>query len=191
MELRKIVVVQEVVHQDQHINLAEPLTRVVAAAAVTNPYANTHSVDLSRIVEIGAALGTRLAELAVERLGGPDEAQSFGKSAIVGLHGELEHAAALLHPEFGQSVRRVLQGGKSMIPSSKKLGGPGTTVDVPLGHREAAYVRSHFDAVEFRIQDAPRHDELVAILAMTDGGRPLARVGGLTAEEIRGEDGLR
>lgn len=191
MELRKLVCTEEVVHREQGFALDRPLRRITAGAVVRNPYAGSYSEDLSEIIEIGRALGEQLARHTFERLGGADRLQSFGKSAIVGLGGELEHAAALLHPEFGQSVRRVLQGGKSMIPGTKKLGGPGTAVDVPLGYREAAYVRSHFDAVEFAIQDAPRDDEVVAILAIADGGRPLARVGGLAVEEVRGDDGLR
>jgi hypothetical protein len=103
----------------------------------------------------------------------------------------MEHAAALLHPKLGAPVRAALGGGAALIPSSKKRGGPGVLIDIPLGHKDAAFVRSHFDGMEVRVTDAPRAREIVVALALTDGGRPLPRVGGLTAGEIKGEDGLR
>ena len=119
------------------------------------------------------------------------KAHSFGKAAIVGEAGELEHAAAILHPKLGTPVRKVLGKGPALIPSAKKMGGPGTAIDVPLGHKDAAFVRSHFDAIEARVPDAPRAGEIVVAIVVTDSGRPLPRVGGLTANEIKGEDGLR
>ena len=109
----------------------------------------------------------------------------------MGTDGELEHVAAMLHPEFGAPLREASGGGKAIIPSAKKRGGPGVTLDVPLHYKDAAFVRSHFDAVELRIVDAPADDELVIAVAVTDGGRPLPRVGGLQVSEIVGEDGLR
>ena len=125
-------------------------------------------------------------------LGIPGErAESYGKAAAVGEDGELEHAAALLHPKMGTPVRRVLGKGAALIPSSKKRGGPGLVLDVPLGHKDAAYVRSHFDGIEIRVADAPRAGEILVAVAVTDGGRPLPRVGGLTKDAIKGEDGLR
>ena len=119
------------------------------------------------------------------------KAQSYGKAAAVGENGELEHAAAILHPKMGAPVRKVLGKGAALIPSSKKRGGPGTTLDIPLGHKDAAFVRSHFDGMEVQINDAPRANEIMVAVAVTDSGRPLPRVGGLTIAEIKGEDGLR
>src|SRR5947207_3222897 len=114
-----------------------------------------------------------------------------GEAALGGENGELEHAAAILHPKMGTPVRKVLTKGPALIPSAKKMGGPGTAIDVPLGHKDAAFVRSHFDAIEIRVPDAPRANEIVVAIAVTDSGRPLARVGGLQKHEIKGEDGLR
>src|SRR5919198_782930 len=112
-------------------------------------------------------------------------------AAAVGENGELEHAAAILHPKLGTPVRRILGKGAALIPSSKKRGGLGTVLDIPLGHKDAAFVRSHFDGMEVRINDAPRANEIMVAVAVTDSGRPLPRVGGLTKDQIKGEDGLR
>ena len=117
--------------------------------------------------------------------------QSYGKAAAVGEDGELEHAAAILHPKLGAPVRQVLSRGAALIPSSKKRGGPGVALDIPLGHKDAAFVRSHFDGMEVRIADAPRAGEIVVAVAVTDSGRPLPRGDGLTAGQAKGEDGLR
>jgi hypothetical protein len=121
----------------------------------------------------------------------PGQAESYGKAAIVGESGELEHAAAILHPKLGAPLRAAVEKGAALVPSSKKRGGLGTAIDVPLGHKDAAYVRSHFDAMEARIGDAPRANEIVVAVVVTDSGRPLPRIGGLKASEIKGEDGLR
>ena len=118
-------------------------------------------------------------------------AESYGKAAAVGENGELEHAAAILHPKLGTPVRRVLGKGAALIPSSKKRGGLGVVLDIPLGHKDAAFVRSHFDGMEVRLNDAPRANEIMVAVAVTDSGRPLPRVGGLTKDQIKGEDGLR
>ncbi len=121
----------------------------------------------------------------------PGAVQSYGKAAIVGEDGELEHAAAILHPKLGAPLRQAVGGGAALVPSAKKRGGMGAAIDVPLGHKDAAYVRSHFDAMEIRVPDAPRRDEIVVAVVVTDGGRPLPRIGGLRADEIEGRDGLR
>ena len=121
----------------------------------------------------------------------PGQAESYGKAAIVGEAGELEHAAAILHPKLGTPLRKTVEKGAALVPSAKKMGTLGTAIDVPLGHKDAAYVRSHFDAVEARVSDAPRPNEIVVAVAVTDSGRPLARVGGLQKHEIKGQDGLR
>jgi hypothetical protein len=137
-------------------------------------------------------LGALLTERAVAALGIRGEAaESYGKAAIVGERGELEHAAAILHPRMGKPVRAALNKGAALIPSAKKMGGPGTSIDVPLGHKDAAFVRSHFDAMELRLADAPRADEILVAIVVTDAGRPLPRIGGLTKQQIEGKDGLR
>ena len=121
----------------------------------------------------------------------PSDAHSYGKAAIVGEGGEIEHAAALLHPKMGAGLRIAVEKGAALVPSSKKRGGMGTAIDVPLGHKDAAFVRSHFDAIEARVSDAPRKNEIVVVIAVTDSGRPLPRVGGLQTHEIKGLDGLK
>jgi hypothetical protein len=161
-------------------------------AVIANPYAGRYSAGLEELSAIGEELGGILGDKCVAALGiRADQAESYGKAAIVGEAGELEHAAALLHPKMGASLRRAVGKGAALVPSAKKMGGLGTAIDVPLGHKDAAFVRSHFDAIEARVSDAPRANEILVLVAVTDSGRPLARVGGLTTGEIKGEDGLR
>lgn len=169
--------------------LERPITRVAAAAVVTNEYAGQWRDDLSPMYDAAAEVAADLAQRAVAAL--PGEPESYGKAAIVGLDGELEHAAAVLHPSLGKPLRDAVGGGTSIIPSAKKAGTVGTTIDVPLHYKDAAFVRTHFDAMEVRVPDAPRPDELVIVVAVTDGGRPHPRVGGLTIDEAEGADGLR
>lgn len=169
-----------------------PTRKAAAVAVIENPFAGKYEENLEPLMEIGAELGDLLTQKAVAALGIPGkQAESFGKAAIVGEQGEWEHAAAILHPRMGKPLRAVLEKGAALVPSSKKMGGMGTAIDVPLGHKDAAYVRTHFDAMEVRVADAPRANQIVVIIAVTDSGRPLPRVGGLTQEEIKGEDGLR
>jgi len=191
-EIRKIAVILEETASEMGRPVVPPTRRAAAVAVIRNPHAGEFREDLSALFEIGEELGGLLAERAVQALGiaGAD-AESYGKAAAVGENGELEHAAAILHPKLGGPVRRVLGTGAALIPSSKKRGGPGLSLDIPLGHKDAAYVRSHFDGMEVRIADAPRADEIVVAVAVTDSGRPLPRVGGLAKDEITGEDGLR
>ena len=159
---------------------------------IENPFAGHYVDDLTPLIEIGAELGDLLGRRAVAALGiAPEQAQSYGKAAMVGEDGELEHAAALLHPAMGAPLRKAVEKGAALVPSSKKRGGPGQDLDIPLGHKDAAYVRSHFDGVEIRVNDAPRARENLVAIAVTDSGRPLPRVGGLKHEEAKGEDGLR
>lgn len=167
-----------------------PVRRVVTAAVMRNPFAGRYVEDLRGMSAESVELSGALSMLAVGQLAGRP-VHSYGKGGIVGTKGELEHVAAFLHPEFGAPLRDACGGGKAIIPSSKKRGGPGVTLDVPLHYKDAAFVRSHFDAIELRIVDAPDDDELVIAVAVTDGGRPLPRVGGLQVSEIVGEDGLR
>jgi hypothetical protein len=161
-------------------------------AVIANPFAARYQEDLTELMDIGEELGGLLGERCVQALGiQPAQAESYGKAAIVGEGGELEHAAAILHPKLGAPLRKAVERGAALVPSAKKMGTLGTAIDVPLGHKDAAYVRSHFDAVEARVCDAPRPNEIVVAVAVTDSGRPLARVGGLSKHEIKGQDGLR
>jgi hypothetical protein len=190
--IRKIVTFVEETRSEMGRAVAPPTRRAAAVAVIENPFAGRYVEDLSELIDIGEELGGLLAERAVAALGiaGAD-AESYGKAAAVGENGELEHAAAILHPKLGAPVRKALLKGAALIPSSKKRGGPGVALDVPLGHKDAAFVRSHFDGMEVRIADAPRANEIVVAVAITDSGRPHPRVGGLKASEIKGEDGLR
>lgn len=190
--IRKIVVVVEETQREAG-RAIEPATRKAAALAVIeNPFAGRHVESLEPLIAIGEELGAVLTKRAVAALGIDDgKAESYGKAAIVGEGGELEHAAAILHPRMGTPVRAALAKGAALIPSAKKMGGIGAAIDVPLGHKDAAYVRSHFDAMEVRVPDAPRAGEIVVAIVVTDSGRPLPRIGGLKASEIKGQDGLR
>jgi hypothetical protein len=191
-KIRKIVTFVEETHSEMGQAVQPPTRRAAAAAVIENPFAGKYVQDLAELMEIGEELGSLLTERAVAALGisGPS-AESYGKAAAVGENGELEHAAALLHPKLGTPVRKVLGKGAALIPSSKKRGGPGVALDIPLGHKDAAFVRSHFDGMEIRVNDAPRANEILVAIAVTDSGRPLPRVGGLTKDQIKGEDGLR
>ncbi|MGO1079534.1 amino acid synthesis family protein [Inquilinus sp. CA228] len=191
-KIRKIVTVVEETVTEMGRPVSPPTRRAAAVAVIENPFAGRYVEDLTELFEIGEELGALLAEKAVAALGiEGSRAESYGKAAAVGENGELEHAAAILHPKLGTPVRKVLGKGAALIPSSKKRGGPGVALDIPLGHKDAAYVRSHFDGMEVRIADAPRAGEIVVAVAVTDSGRPLPRVGGLKTSEIKGEDGLR
>jgi len=190
--IRKLGVWVEETHREMGREIAPPTRKAVAVAVIENPFAGRYVEDLSDLMEIGAELGGLLGQRAVAALGiAPSEAQSYGKAAMVGENGELEHAAAILHPKLGAPLRAAVEKGAALVPSSKKMGGPGQDLDVPLGHKDAAYVRSHFDGVEVRMSDAPRANEILVAVAVTDSGRPLPRVGGLIHEDAEGRDGLR
>ena len=190
--IRKIVTVVEEIRIEGGRDVTPPTRRAAAVAVIENPFAGQYVEDLAPLVAIGEELGELLTMKVVAALGiEAHTAQSYGKAAAVGENGELEHAAAILHPKMGAPVRKVLGKGAALIPSSKKRGGMGTTLDIPLGHKDAAFVRSHFDGMEVQINDAPRANEIMVAVAVTDSGRPHARVGGLTISEIKGEDGLR
>ncbi|MHB8204220.1 MAG: amino acid synthesis family protein [Desulfomonilaceae bacterium] len=192
MEIRKICTIVEETHTEMGKNVTPPTKRAAAIAVIKNPFAGCYQENLSELIETGEKLGELLGKKALEALGiNSDRAESYGKGAIVGSQGELEHAAAILHPKLGTPFREALGGGKALIPSAKKIGGPGTELDVPVHYKDAAFVRSHFDAMPIRVQDAPRGNEIVVALVVTDSGRPLARVGGLKKEEAKKEDGLR
>jgi len=190
--IRKIATFVEETRNEMGRTIAPPTRRAAAVAVIENPYAGKYVEDLSELMLIGEELGELLTLRAVAALGiAPTSVESYGKAAAVGENGEIEHAAAILHPKLGAPVRKVLGGGAALIPSSKKRGGLGVVLDIPLGHKDAAFVRSHFDGMEVRVNDAPRGNEIMVAVAVTDSGRPLARVGGLAKHQIKGEDGLR
>lgn len=192
VKIRKIVTFIDEIHSEMGQQISPPTRRAAAVAVIENPYASTYSKDLEALMVIGEELGALLGEKCVAALGiSPSEAQSYGKAAMVGENGELEHAAAILHPRLGKPLRAAVAKGAALVASSKKMGSLGQVLDVPLGHKEAAYVRSHFDGMEVRINDAPKANEIMVAVAVTDSGRPLPRVGGLTHDEAVGEDGLR
>lgn len=190
--IRKIVTVVEETLMEGGRGVSPPTRRAAAIAVIENPFAGRYVEDLAPLIAVGEELGELLAARAVAALGiKGSKVQSYGKAAAVGENGELEHAAAILHPKLGVPVRKALGKGAALIPSSKKRGGMGVSLDIPLGHKDAAFVRSHFDGMEVQINDAPRANEIMVAVAVTDSGRPLPRVGGLTIDEIKGEDGLR
>jgi Amino acid synthesis len=191
-KIRKLVTVVEITKTEMGRAVEPPTRKAAAVAVIENPFTDRDSDDLSPLIDVGEELGDILGRMAVAALNvGPSSIESYGKGAIVGEGGELEHAAAVLHPKLGTPFRAAVEKGAALIPSAKKMGGPGTAIDVPLGHKDAAFVRSHFDAMEVRIPDAPRHGEIVVALVVTDSGRPRPRIGGLTKDRVEGKDGLR
>lgn len=191
-EIRKIAVFVEEVRREMDRPVTPPTRKACAVAVIRNPFAGRYVQDLADLMEIGAELGGLLGQRCVQALGiRPEQAESYGKAAMVGENGELEHAAAILHPSLGKPLREAVEKGAAIVPSSKKRGGPGQVLDIPLGHKDAAYVRSHFDGMEVWLNDSPRADEIMVAVAVTDSGRPLPRVGGLQVTEIEGKDGLR
>ena len=191
-DIRKIVVTVEETRREMGREVSPATRKAVAAAVIKNPFAGLYAEDLEDLMAIGEELGGLLGEKAVAALGvSPHDIESYGKAAIVGEKGEWEHAAAILHPRLGKPLRAAVEKGAALVPSAKKIGGLGAAIDVPLGHKDAAFVRSHFDAMEVGLPDGPHEDELLLALVMTSGPRIHARVGGLKASEIKGEDGLR
>ena len=176
MEIRKVVVQREETRREGGQDLDAPTVKVTAAAVVANPLAGAYADDLSLLELLGADVATLLAEQALTALG--DQAANvtaYGKAAIVGVDGELEHAAAVLHPRFGAPVRAAIGGGTDIIPSTKKVAGPGTAITMPLTNKDDIWSFDEMDAAEISIPDAPRADEIVVCLALAVGGRPLAR----------------
>ncbi len=192
MKIRKIITTVEDTHIEIGKAIDPPTRRAAAIAVIENPFAGKYQEDLEELMEIGATLGGMLGQKCVDALGiAPEQAQSYGKAALVGADGELEHAAAILHPRMGKPLRTTVEKGAALVPSSKKIGAMGHPLDIPLGHKDAAYVRSHFDGMEVRVNDAPRANEILVAIAVTDSGRPLPRVGGLEIKDIKGDDGLK
>ncbi len=192
MEVRKYVTIVEDIHSEGGRSMDPPGKRAAAVAVIKNPFAGKYVEDLTPLMDIGEELGGILGKMAVDAMGiKPEEAEGYGKGAVVGENGEREHAAAILHPKLGKPFRDAVGGGKALIPSAKKVGGMGTEIDVCTHYKDAAFVRSHFDAMAVRINDAPMADEIVVALVVTNCGRPHPRIGGLQMEEAKKEDGLR
>ena len=190
VEVRKIALqIEEINHEGGPV-ARRPVKKGAIAAVVHNPFAGRYVKDLQHFMELLKPLGFDLADRLIKALGGPKKIEGYGKAIIVGVNGESEHAA-LWHVPGGYGMRELLENSKAIVPSSIKVAAAGTVIDVPVHHRTAAYVRSHFDTVEVRVPDAPRPDEIVFILAMTTGGRVHARMGGMTADEISTFDGQR
>jgi hypothetical protein len=191
-KIRKLATIVDETHVEMGRAVSPPTRRAAAIAVIANPCAGRFESDLEALMAIGEELGDLLGRRAVAALGiTPAEAESYGKAAIVGEAGELEHAAAILHPRLGKPLRAAVETGAALVPSAKKMGGPGSPIDVPLGHKDAAYVRSHFDAMEVRLNDSPRANEILVAVVVTDSGRPSPRIGGLTKDQVEGKDGLR
>jgi hypothetical protein len=191
VQLRKrVIIVEEVFHEGGPI-AAIPLRRAAALAVIHNPYSGKYVPEITGFMEDLNPLGLEMAKALVAALGGdPKIVEGYGKGAIVGQAGELEHGA-LWHVPGGYAMREILGNAKAIVASTKKVGGPGTRLDVPITHINASYVRSHFDSMEVGIADAPKANEILLALVMTTGPRIHARVGGLKASEIKGQDGLR
>jgi hypothetical protein len=191
VEVRKFATVVEEVFHEGGPPAARPLKQGACLAVIRNPYAGAYVADILPLMAALDPLGVEMARRLLAALAvGPGAIEAYGKGAIVGSAGELEHGA-LWHAPGGYGMREVLGGTKAIVPSTKKVGGVGARLDVPLAHVNAAYVRSHFGAMELGLADAPQADEMVMILTMATGPRVHARAGGLKAAEIKGEDGLR
>ncbi len=188
--LRKTALFIEDIHHDGGPAPDRPRRRAAIAALVGNPFAGGYTADLQPAMEDLKPLGLMMTDRLIEAMDGIDGIDGYGKAAMAGEGGELEHTA-LWHVPGGYAMRERLGAAKAIVPSAMKQGGPGTRIDVPLGHINAAYVRSHFDAMEVGLPDGPRAGELLFVLAMSRGGRVHDRMGGLTVAEVKGEDGLR
>lgn len=191
VKVRKFLVSTEEIFHEGGPAPPKPYRRGAVLAVITNPYAGRYHENIQPFMDDLKPLGLAMAKKLVAALGGDAGAiEGYGKGAIVGEAGELEHGA-LWHAPGGYAMRELLGNAKAIVPSTKKVGGPGARLDVPITHINASYVRSHFDAIEVGITDAPRAHELVLALVMTTGPRVHNRAGGLAASDIKGEDGLR
>ena len=175
MDIRKSIVSVEEIVADAGQRLASPIHRATAVVVVKNPFAGRFAPDLSPLFDVGFEIGAMFTKRLVDLLGGPPV--SYGKAAIVGTAGEMEHGGAVCHPKLGKPMREALGGGEALIPSNVKVAAPGTPIDVPLGHKDNAWSFDHFDTLTVAVPDAPRPDEIVVVIAVADGGRPHPRVG--------------
>ena len=192
MEIRKVVTVVEETRKEMEQTLAVPVKRAAAIVVIKNPFTGKYQKDLTLLEEIGGQIGGILANMAREALGiSKEECEGYGKGAIVGTRGEIEHGHAILHEKFGAPVREACGGGKAIIPGTVKVGGLGTALDVPTVYKHAFTVCSHYDSMPISVHDAPREDEILVVLVVTNSGRPLPRCSGLKKEDAKKEDGLR
>ena len=175
LSVRRSLVIKDVVYAEAGKAAARPITRAIGMAVIANPFAGRHVEDLSPMFELGAQVAELLMPQLVTLL--PGKAESYGKGAIVGVNGDLEHAAALCHPKMGKPMRAALGGGEALIPSTQKVGAAGASLDLPLGHKDNAWSFDHFDTVNVCVADAPRPDEIVVVIGIADGGRVNPRVG--------------
>lgn len=191
VEIRKIATMVEEIFHEGGPRANIPPRRAAVIAVIKNPFAGRYVEDIQPFMEDLKPLGLDMAQRLVDLLGGdPAVVEGYGKGAMIGAEGELEHGA-LWHAPGGYGMREVLGGSKAIVPSSKKVGAMGMRLDVPITHTDASYVRSHFDSMEVGLNDAPRADEMAVVLVMTTGARVHSRAGGLAAEDVKGEDGLR
>lgn len=175
MDVRRLIYTVDEVQAEAGVRLPRPVRRAAALVVIANPYAGRSVDDLTPLFDVGLELGELVAKRLVDLLGGP--AVSYGKAAIVGTAGEMEHGGAILHPKLGKPMRAAIGGGAAIIPSNAKVAPPGTPIDVPLGHKDDVWSFDHFDTMTVMVPDAPRPDEIVVVIALADGGRPRPRVG--------------
>jgi hypothetical protein len=174
MEIRRLTVIRDAIYEEGGLPALAPITRVAACAVILNPYANKAADDLTALIEVGAELGALLVDEASAQL--PGKAIAYGKSAIVGVHGDIEHAAAVLHPRMGKPMRAAIGGGQAIIPSTQKVGAAGASIDVPLGQKDDVWSFNHIDTLTVTVEGAPRPEELLVVVALSNGGRPRPRV---------------
>lgn len=189
MQIRKIITLVDEARREAGRAADQPLRKVAAAAVVENPFVGRYQEDLSNLIEASAALAKEISEIALSAMGGYP-VESYGKGAIIGLAGEQEHGVALLTTVFGNVIRETAGGGVAWISSVTKRGAPGSTIDIPLAHKDALYVRSHYDGISIMLPDAPLPNEIAIVCAFANRGRLNYRVGGLSSHEIKGLDGL-
>ena len=185
MQIRRQLTIEDETLIEGGRQLDGPIRKVAAIVVIANPFAGRYVDNLTELVDTGEQLGAILVKRILKVLA-VDQIQSYGKACIVGEAGELEHSAALMHPTFGAPIRKAIGGGKAIIPSTKKIGGPGTRIDIPFFYKDEIYVMSHLDAMEIGLGDAPKADEILLALAMTTGGRPHARIpGGVNLDQVK------
>ena len=175
MNIRKTVVIHEIIHAEGGGNCAQPIDRVAGVGIIANPFAGQFVEDLGELFDSGEALGKQLMAMMLPRLTNPTV--SYGKAAIVGIGGDLEHGHAMIHPKLGKAMREPIGGGEALIPSAAKVACAGAAIEVPLGHKDDAWSFDHFDAMTVAVADAPRSDEILMVIVICDGGRPVPRVG--------------
>jgi hypothetical protein len=188
MNIKRVLTFMDEVRTEAGQRIDPPLRKVAVVAVIDNPFAGRFEPDLKPLTDASAEIGLHICDLAVSLLG--QKPESYGKAAVIGMNGEQEHGVAMLTTVFGNVMREAAGGGKAWISSFTKRAAPGATIDIPLAHKDALYVRSHYDGITVTLPDAPLPDEIAVICAYASRGRPNHRVGGLNAREIKGLDGL-